>query len=180
MKEFKTESEFEYKGYTCVVLAQRLGHRCGYIGFNKENLFYEKDYDDMCEIDVHGGLTYAGGGSNSKYPIESDLWWVGFDCAHGGDAKDLNIIRELNDENEHLNFLLSMSNYGTVKSLEYCIQECRNVVNQMIKINNKAKAKNSFSQVIKHIINGTTTIVTLENGNKGVARLHPDDEFNEY
>jgi hypothetical protein len=42
-----------------------------------------------CYFDVHGGITYAGGGENSKYPVESNLWWFGFDCAHCGDAHDI-------------------------------------------------------------------------------------------
>ena len=44
------------------------------------------DDDERIRIEAyfqcHGGITYAGGGENSKYPIESDLWWFGFDCAH--------------------------------------------------------------------------------------------------
>ena len=37
----------------------------------------------------HGGITYAGGGEHSDYPVESDLWWFGFDCGHAGDRPDL-------------------------------------------------------------------------------------------
>lgn len=33
---------------------------------------------------------------------------------------------------------------------------------------------------IKHIINDRTTIVILSDGRKGVAKCHPDDEFDEY
>lgn len=57
-------------------------------------------YDDTDKVrletyfDVHGSLTYSSGGENSKYPIESDLWWFGFDCAHYGDGKDLQLAYE--------------------------------------------------------------------------------------
>lgn len=37
-------------------------------------------------FDVHGCLTYSGGGGG--YPVESDGWWFGFDCAHFGDQFD--------------------------------------------------------------------------------------------
>lgn len=51
------------------------------------------DKDERVKIDVyfqcHGGITYSGGGENSEYPIASDLWWFGFDCAHAGDGKEL-------------------------------------------------------------------------------------------
>ena len=39
-------------------------------------------------------ITFADGGENSNYPIESDLWWFGFDCAHCDDAKDLRLAYE--------------------------------------------------------------------------------------
>lgn len=42
----------------------------------------------------HGGITFADGGENSNYPIESDLWWFGFDCAHCDDAKELRLAYE--------------------------------------------------------------------------------------
>jgi len=42
------------------------------------------------------------------------------------------------------------------------------------------KVKNSKIQIITHIINGTTTVVKLEDRRTGVATLHPDDKFDEY
>jgi len=145
MLNYKLEKEFEYKGYTCVVLAQRIGHRCGYIGIDKENACYEKDYDS-CDIEVHGGLTYDGGGENSTYPIKSNLWWIGFDCAHSGDAKDNDIINELNEGSPNLDFLLSLNDYGEVRTLDYCVQECESVVDQLIKINDKAEKTEESSK----------------------------------
>ena len=32
---------------------------------------------------------------SKKYIVESDLWWFGFDCAHYGDGKDLDLAYEL-------------------------------------------------------------------------------------
>ena len=41
------------------------------------------DEDERIRIEAyfqcHGGITYAGGGENSEYPIKSDLWWFGFE-----------------------------------------------------------------------------------------------------
>lgn len=56
-------------------------------------------------FDVHGGLTFSGG--NGKYPVESDLYFFGFDCAHAGD----------NEEGG--------------RSLEYCISECESLADQL-------------------------------------------------
>ncbi len=41
-------------------------------------------------IDVHGGLTYS-----REYLAECENgWWIGFDCAHCDDAKDLSLIKD--------------------------------------------------------------------------------------
>lgn len=45
-------------------------------------------------FNCHGGITYSGGGEKSTYPVESDLWWFGFDCAHCDDGKDLDLAIE--------------------------------------------------------------------------------------
>ena len=34
-------------------------------------------------FDVHGGITYSGGGD--RYPVDGDWWFFGYDCAHAGD-----------------------------------------------------------------------------------------------
>lgn len=51
------------------------------------------DEDERIRIEAyfqcHGGISYSGGGTNSNYPIKSDLWWFGFDCGHAGDKADL-------------------------------------------------------------------------------------------
>lgn len=55
-------------------------------------------------FDVHGGLTYSGGGYKSDYPVKSDLWWFGFDCTH-----------------------LDVS-----QSLDYMIEECERLAKQIV------------------------------------------------
>lgn len=56
------------------------------------------DEDDRIKVEAyfncHGGITYSGGGEKSMYPVESDLWWFGFDCAHCDDGKDLDLAIE--------------------------------------------------------------------------------------
>ena len=67
-------------------------------------------------FDVHGGITYSGEGD---YPVPSDLWWFGFDCAHHGDAPDLG-SRRYGDCG------------GVHRSLEYCEQQCESLAEQLI------------------------------------------------
>lgn len=142
MKRYIIESDFTYEGLRCVVIFQGLGHRCGYVGVPKGHELYGMDYDDVynkIDADVHGGLTYAGG--SSDYPVESDLWWIGFDCAHYMDGKDLELAKEYFKDNDSLVRQIEMTieieeQYPTfdreqVRSLEYVEYECRNLVDQI-------------------------------------------------
>lgn len=65
-------------------------------------------------FDCHGGLTYAGGGKG--YPVESDGWWFGFDCAHAGDGF-------LDD---------SFFSDGPVRTEEYVVDECESLAAQIV------------------------------------------------
>ncbi len=77
-------------------------------------------------FDVHGGITFSDGGKESKYPVESDLWWFGYDCAHCGDAKDLSVVNDTIKEIE-----LKYPTGGTLRTLEYCVSECESLAEQI-------------------------------------------------
>lgn len=99
------ESEFiarwRRKGLVCLLRHIRaeflVGRRdewfCGYVGVGRSHPYYGKgydDYDDIGDIDVHGGLTFS-----ESIKGEKDRWFFGFDCAHsmddplfGGTPKD--------------------------------------------------------------------------------------------
>lgn len=88
-------------------------------------------------FDVHGGITYSSG--QGEYPIESNLWWFGFDCAHCDDGKDLDKAFEygLIDQLRYDSLLeidRKFPTYGAVRSLEYCEDECRSLAKQLSKI----------------------------------------------
>lgn len=69
-------------GLICLRLSVRGGHYCGYVRVPAESALHGKDYDDalFADVEVHGGLTFA----NEHDGREG--WWLGFDCAHYGDA----------------------------------------------------------------------------------------------
>jgi hypothetical protein len=77
-------------GFPCLIVRNRMGALCGYVGVAPGHPWYEKDYNDV-DAEAHGGLTYAercaGHICHVPAPGEpDDVWWLGFDCAHAGDA----------------------------------------------------------------------------------------------
>lgn len=75
------EVAFNHAGLACQISRNFAGCYCGYVGVSPEHPIYGKSYDeqDVEELAVHGGLTFAG----ERGP--TTLWWFGFDCAHAGD-----------------------------------------------------------------------------------------------
>lgn len=86
--EPQNREEWRYKGYPCLMVRNGMGAWCGYVGISKDHPDYGKGYDDV-GVSVHGGLTYTAecAGHICHVPQEgetADIWWLGFDCAHGG------------------------------------------------------------------------------------------------
>jgi hypothetical protein len=77
-------------GFQCMCIFME-GHRNGYVGVPPEHVVHGLDYNHnlLIEVDVHGGLTYAG-----RLWEHSDWWYVGFDCAHAYDGKDIETYEE--------------------------------------------------------------------------------------
>jgi hypothetical protein len=87
----------EATGLDCLIVRNRGGALCGYVGLPPGHRAHGVDYDDVTPYpDVHGGLTFAGpcqedngGGRGICHVPEpgrpADVWWLGFDCAHAGD-----------------------------------------------------------------------------------------------
>jgi hypothetical protein len=67
-------------GFKCMSRLSPTGIPCGYVGLDQEHPDFEKHYDNI-DVDVHGGLTFAG-----YWEDENDgLWYVGFDAGHAQD-----------------------------------------------------------------------------------------------
>ena len=106
-------------GLKAVVIAQDMGHRCGYVSVPKEHPWYGKDYNEV-DLDVHGGVTYAG--------MRDDLWWFGYDCAHLGDARDPELM---SDEFKSIRIMLMNFEGDTIKTLDFCVNECESMAAQL-------------------------------------------------
>lgn len=83
-------------GLPGLIVRNRLGALCGYVGVPETHKFYGKDYDHSAtrKLRVHGSLTFANKCSPDHSGIchvpeagEPDsVWWLGFDCAHLDDV----------------------------------------------------------------------------------------------
>jgi hypothetical protein len=137
MKRYIVEKDFIVDGFRCIITGSYMGHRCGYIAIPKDHELYETDYDEI-ELDVHGGLTYADY-SNNGYPVktEEQVWWIGFDCGHYCDAKDLELIKSFGEDNKEIKVVLDIESkyptHGTVRTVEYVEKELVEAVEQIIK-----------------------------------------------
>lgn len=82
--------EFEYQGMRCLMVRNpQLFNWCGYVGVEKQFPIYGKEYEELGDIDVHGGLTFSSPCSGPICHITDNpdnLYWFGFDCAHWNDA----------------------------------------------------------------------------------------------
>lgn len=83
----------EETGLDCLVVRNRLGSWCGYVGLPPGHPWYGVGYDDV-PAQVHGGLTYSApcdddpedGICHVPAPgAQENLYWIGFDCNHAGD-----------------------------------------------------------------------------------------------
>lgn len=86
-------------------------------------------------FNVHGGITYLNGGKGSTHPVESDLWWLGFDCGHAGDAKDYELLEKLWGDDEKIQWRLKNRlefKDDVLRTVDYVQQECRDLVDQII------------------------------------------------
>lgn len=80
-------------------------------------------------FDVHGSLTYAGSG-DGNYPVKSNLWWFGYDCAHAGDGRSPEYMEM---QREHYpNSPIMWHNDGMFRSLDYCVSECESLARQIV------------------------------------------------
>ena len=126
--DYTIEKDWTTKaGLRAVVVATPMGHRCGYVGVDSTNPNHGKGYDDLESIEVHGGLTYARGGS--AYPVEADLWWLGFDCAHYDDRKDWSIMSD--KYKEVYRTLIDLDCGDTIKDTAFVEAECESLAKQL-------------------------------------------------
>lgn len=132
--------EDEYKGYSFYII-NLWTHPCAYVKLRAGNKFFNKEWDELEEINCHGGVTYARdyltcskivkntNPNTSLYkayyrenivevvPKSDRCWVIGWDYAHSGDKYSDSKVQ------------------GKMWSTEEIIEECKEVIDQIIKLN---------------------------------------------
>lgn len=129
------ELMFDEGGYTCVVMLQPLGYRCGYVGIPRDSAWWGRRVRDLRCIECHGCITYAEDHLPQEKP--DGLWWIGFDCMHYLDAPDMQTLRrvygdELADKVNGVRMHHGLDGLTQVRTLEYCVRECKLIVDQLM------------------------------------------------
>lgn len=94
-------------------------------------------------IDIHGGLTYS-----KEFLLNSEKgWWVGFDCAHCDDAKDLSLITDPVLLEVFSSNFYKVREGLTIWSLEMVIKETEKLAEQIY------KEKGFYEEVIEDASN---------------------------
>ena len=131
MKHYIVEFDRNYKGLRLVGIFTDRGFRCGYVGVPKENKYYGKDYIDIGSyISCHGGLTYSSSTENSIYPVNSNLWWFGFDCIHYYDGIDAELVEKI--FHRPIVIVNDMYNGNYVISQSEVMNDCISIARQLL------------------------------------------------
>jgi hypothetical protein len=81
-------------GYPCALVRNAMGAWCGYVGLPPDHPDHGDEQSSLeMDLSAHGGVTYAGDptiGIVAACALREhevglpSMYWVGFDCAHGG------------------------------------------------------------------------------------------------
>lgn len=132
------EANFEYKGFPCIIRFLPDGYRCGYVGI-PENRKAELKIDTD-SIQCHGLINYEE--NTLPDSDENGFYWIGFDCGHACDGRDIITAKKLFADNEEaLKYIQRQEKWGGFElyenyppvTLEKCIEECKSIVAQIIK-----------------------------------------------
>lgn len=76
------ERAWVHEGIQCACFRNpEMGHLCGYAMVPEGHPWDGIDYNDIENVEVHGGLTFSERVADDwGFPMPG--WWIGFDCAH--------------------------------------------------------------------------------------------------
>lgn len=121
-------AEGVHAGHEWAVVHNDMGYRCGYVKVEPGHPWYGK-YDEI-DCSVHGGLTFADPDMSCDKGGPDNGWWVGFDCAHSGDAPDPELVTAANMSRASFRERFDHGGYDSVKGQKYVENQCRSLCEQ--------------------------------------------------
>jgi len=127
-----------YKGFEYLVTFTQYGTRCGYVAIPDG---FRGDYTD---IDCHGGVTFSerDHGAKDLLPIACNDLWIGFDCAHWGDMRDLETSKKYFPEDmaiemyqelhKEIHEMEKQDPHFSHKTYDYVEKECQSIIDQLL------------------------------------------------
>ncbi len=121
-------------GTPCLIARGPMGALCGYVGLSPGHPWHGKEYSELPDPDVHGGLTFSSacqeGGKicHVARPGEpEEVWWLGFDCNHSGDIAPAEqaLLRSLKCSTPYYR------DWGAYRDLEYLRSEVESLARQV-------------------------------------------------
>ena len=113
-----------------------MGNLCGYVAVPPGHPWHGRHYGDGIEVAVHGGLTYGDECADHICHVPEpgepdDVWWLGFDCGHAGDAMPgLSLYPALRATKD--------AGY-TYKDIDYVRDECERLAEQASRASKEAR-----------------------------------------
>jgi len=149
----------------CMIRRNSIGVWCGYVGVPEEHPAYGKHYhefefnDDKCEnteidyaqkkindIEVHGGLTFAGPCSEDEketgicHKSDKEVYWFGFDCGHvydymPGMGADVLALDDISEQTKNLfETMRNRKDFETYRDMDYAKAEVKSLAKQLSEI----------------------------------------------
>jgi hypothetical protein len=148
--------KFSHNGYECMVyrVIQREplcqieayfgGHFCGYVRIPVDHPYYLKEYEDM-GISCHFGISFGE---------VCEPHWIGFDCGHSGDL--IPSMEKMKKERGYQDMFPIPEQFKdrpllshTYRNMDYCIEQCKSIVDQLAEINqNKQNVNTELDEII--------------------------------
>lgn len=119
-------------GLPCLIVrSESSGALCGYVGVAEGHPLFRTTHPD--HLNVHGGVTFTGHCMEDlpesvgvcHIPAEGEpahVWWIGFDCAHGGDYSPIFVI----------SLRVSGIFDGVYRNVKYVKAECAKLAAQLV------------------------------------------------
>jgi len=133
-------------GLPCMIVRGPSGALCGYVAVTAEHRLHGVEYMDpkFEGLHAHGGITFTDrcqpnddghGICHVPEPGQpDDVWWIGFDCAHGYDVMPAleRTMREAGMDSTNLR--MEATEYwpaSIYKTVSYVMNECRDLAAQL-------------------------------------------------